>query len=60
MSRPSDSQQKKRTCRIVGFDVPADHRVKLKENEKRGKYPYLAGELRKIMEHESDSDTSCN
>ena len=25
---------KERTCRIVGFVVPADHRVKLKEREK--------------------------
>ena len=26
---------KKRTCRIVNFSVPADHRVKLKESEKK-------------------------
>ena len=32
-SRPNNSQQKKkkRTCRIVEFAVPADHRVKLKK-----------------------------
>ena len=30
--------KKKRTYRIVGFDVPADHRVKVKESEKRDKY----------------------
>ena len=39
MTRPSDSQQKKkkktRTCRIVDFAVPTDHREKLKESEKR-------------------------
>ena len=50
-SRPSDSQQKKkkeekknetkRTCRIVDFAVPADHRVKLKERGKRDKYQTL-------------------
>ena len=34
-TRPCDSQQKKRTYWIVDFVVPADHRVKLKENELR-------------------------
>ena len=28
--------------------VPADHRVKLKENEKKDKYLDLAGELKKL------------
>ena len=28
------NKQKKRTCKIVDFAVPADHRVKLKESEK--------------------------
>ena len=28
----------KRTCKIVDFAVPADHRVKLKESEKKDKY----------------------
>ena len=37
-TRPSESKQKKRTCRIVNFAVPADHRLKLKESEKRNKY----------------------
>ena len=31
--------KKGRTCRIVDFAVPADHRVKLKESEKKDKYP---------------------
>ena len=43
-TRPSDNRQKKRTFRIV----PADHRVKLKESEKRYKYLNLARELKKI------------
>ena len=30
-------KKKKRTCWIVDFAVPADHRVKLKENEKKDK-----------------------
>ena len=34
MTRPSDSQQKKRTCQIVDFALIADHRIKLKESEK--------------------------
>ena len=29
---------KKRTCRIVDFAVPADHRIKPKESEKKDKY----------------------
>ena len=39
--------KKKRTCNIVDFAVPADHRIKLKENEKRDKYLDLARELKK-------------
>ena len=31
-------KRKKITCRIVNFAIPADHRVKLKECEKRDKY----------------------
>ena len=46
-TRPSDSQQKrKKICRIVEFSVPADHRVKHKESEKRDKYLDLARELK--------------
>ena len=37
---------KKRTCKIVNFAVPADHRIKLKECEKKDKY--LARELIKL------------
>ena len=32
------ARQKKKTCWIVDFAVPADHRVNLKESEKRNKY----------------------
>ena len=42
MTRPYNNQQKKkrkkRTCKIVDFAVLADHRVKLKESEKKDKY----------------------
>ena len=32
---------------LVIVNIPADHRVKLKENEKRDKYINLASELKK-------------
>ena len=41
-------QKKKRTLKIADFAVPADHRLKLNENEKRDKYLYLAREFKKI------------
>ena len=34
----------------MDFVVPADHRVKIKEREKRDKYLDLARELKKAME----------
>ena len=34
--------KKKRTCKIVEFAAPADHRIKLKESEKKDKYHDLA------------------
>ena len=37
--------KKKRTCKIVDFAVQADHRIKLKECEKKDKYLELAREL---------------
>ena len=40
--------KKKRTCKIVDFTVPADHRIKLKEYEKKDKYLDLARELKKL------------
>ena len=38
-----------RSCRIVNFAVPADHRVTLKESEKKDKYFDLARELKKLL-----------
>ena len=38
--------QNERTCRIMDFAVPADHRIKLKEWEKKDKYFDLARELK--------------
>ena len=40
--------KKKKTCKIFDFAVPADHRIKLKECEKRNKYLDLARELKKL------------
>ena len=48
--RPYNNQQKKRkkrTCKIVDFAVPADHKIKLKESEEKDKYLDLARELKK-------------
>ena len=43
-----NNNKKKRTCKIVDFAVPADHRIKLKECEKKDKYLDLARELKKL------------
>ena len=40
--------------------VPADHRKKLKEREKKDKYLDLARELKKTMEREGDNYTNCD
>ena len=50
-TRPYNNQQKKKKkkiCIIVDFAVPADHRIKLKECEKRDKYLDIARELKKL------------
>ena len=44
----NNQQKKKRTYKIVDFTVPADHRIKLKECEKKDKYLNLARELKKL------------
>ena len=44
-TRPNNNQQKKTTCKIVDFAVPADHRIKRKEYERKDKYLDLAREL---------------
>ena len=41
-------KKKKRICNIVDFAVPADHRINLKESEKKDKYLDLARELKKL------------
>ena len=40
--------KRKRICKIVDSAVPADHRINLKESEKKDKYFDLARELKKL------------
>ena len=42
------NKKKKRIYKIVDFGVPANHRIKLKECEKKDKYLDLARELKKL------------
>ena len=51
MTKTNNSQHKKRTCRIVDFAVPADHRVKKCVDAVR---------KLKTVEHEIYSDIYCN
>ena len=44
----------------MDFAVLANHRVKLKENEKKDKYLNLAWEFKKTVEQESDDYTNCD
>ena len=48
ISKPDLKQKKKRSCKIVDFAVPVDHRIKLKECEKKDTYLDLARELKKL------------
>ena len=49
-TRPYNNKQKKkkRNCKIVDFAFLADHRIKLEECVKKGKYIDLARELKKL------------
>ena len=52
-SRPDDqikrqSTKIKRTCRMVDYAISANHRVKVKEREKRDTYLDIAWELQKL------------
>ena len=44
----------------MDFAVSTDHRIKLKESEKKDKYLDLARELKKTVEHESAVYTNSN
>ena len=58
-SRQPDLEINQGTCCVMDFAVPANHRVKMKESEKRYKYLNFARELKKTMECEDDGDTMC-
>ena len=47
INKKEKKKKEKKICKILDFAVPADHRIKLKECEKRDKYPDLARELKK-------------
>ena len=47
-TRSYNNHKKKRIWKIVDFAVPEDHRIKLKECDKRDKYLDLARELKKL------------
>ena len=40
----------------MDFAVPADHRIKLEESEKKNKYLDLARELKKIVENGQNTE----
>ena len=42
------NKKRERFCKIVDFAVPADHRIKLKEWEKRDKYLDIAREVKRL------------
>ena len=44
----NNNNKKKRICKSVDFAVPANHRIKLKECEKKNKYLDFARELKKL------------
>ena len=44
--RPVLVSDSKKTCWIVDFAVPADHKIKIKENEERDEYLYLVRKLK--------------
>ena len=43
------NKKKKRICKIVDIAVPSEHRIKLKESEKKDKYLDLARDLKKLL-----------
>ena len=46
--------------RVVDFDVPVNHKVKLKESEKKDKYLNFARELKKLWNMKVTVITVCN
>ena len=54
------NNKRREFAKIVDFAVLADHRIKLKECEKKDKYLGLAKELKKSMDQEGDNYTNCD
>ena len=48
INKKKKRKKEQRICKIVNFAVLADHRIKLKECEKKDKYLDLASELKKL------------
>ena len=46
--KTNNNNNKKSICKIADFTVPADHRINLKECEKKDKYLNLARGLKKL------------
>ena len=46
--------KKVRICKFFDFTVPTNHRIKLKDCEKKHKYLDLARELKKTVVHKGD------
>ena len=44
----NNNNNKRRICKIIDFAVPVDHKIKLKECEKKDKYLDLARELKNL------------
>ena len=59
-----NSNNNNRTCHIVNCAVPVDHRVRMKESEKKrqilGSGQRTKKQNKKKLEHEGESRTNCN
>ena len=53
-------KKKRKFVNFVDFAVPVDHRINLKESEKKDKYLDLARELKKNVKHESNDCANCD
>ena len=51
-------KKKKKTCKIIYFAVPVNHRIKLKEIEKKDKFLDIGRGMKTNMEHEGDDYTN--
>ncbi len=54
LQQKKKNSKEKKSFKIVDFAVSADHRIKLKESEKKDTYLELAKEFKKSMKHKRD------